>query len=306
MPIQLNDVSVAPKRALHNALASRTLRLEDDQIWGETFRLDHCVLIRLAAGVDFEIDFNAQPVSVRARVWRESANVLVEHYFRNHVSPMIRGEMGALVLHGAGIALPNDAAIGFFGVSGRGKSTLAAAFALRGYPLLADDHFELDLTDAIAKLLPSEPMLKLREPSVLGLEMRGNGYYGKRVNSSGNESFFDNFQYEEKSRKCRVFYLLDDSISSEILIEPVAANRAMRELVAHVFYIDTHTPQTLPRQFAQLGALAQRAKFFSLRYPRRFDRLQEVLNTVVSHQAHHTQHEQQPEPAPRTESQLIR
>jgi hypothetical protein len=70
-------------------------------------------------------------------------------------------QRGLLVLHGSAIATPAGAVI-FAGLSGVGKSTLAAAFHERGYPVLADDICAVRLDEQGMPLVyPAFPQLKL-------------------------------------------------------------------------------------------------------------------------------------------------
>jgi hypothetical protein len=60
-------------------------------------------------------------------------------FLRADAVPLLLHQRGAFGVMGSGIVLPNGAAAIFCGISGRGRSTLAAAFALRGYRALSDN-----------------------------------------------------------------------------------------------------------------------------------------------------------------------
>jgi hypothetical protein len=71
-------------------------------------------------------------------------------------------QRGLLPLHASAIKLPGGATALFAGHSGIGKSTLAAAFRQRGYPVLTDDVSVISLdTDGRPVLLPGYPEIKL-------------------------------------------------------------------------------------------------------------------------------------------------
>ena len=79
-----------------------------------------------------------------------------------------------LPVHGSCIQTPQGAII-FGGVSGAGKSTFAAIFEQKGYPVLADDVTVIQFADdSTPMVLPSYPSLKLW-PDVL--EMLGYSDY---------------------------------------------------------------------------------------------------------------------------------
>lgn len=82
-------------------------------------------------------------------------------------------QRGLLPLHGCGIKTDNGAVI-FAGSSGNGKSTLAAAFMDRGYPLIADELCAICVTDQ-PMLLQGFPQILLWEDSLkkLGKDIKG-------------------------------------------------------------------------------------------------------------------------------------
>ena len=70
-------------------------------------------------------------------------------------------QRGRIVLHGSAVCV-DGAAVIFMGQSGRGKSTLAAAFRRKQYPLLTDDICVLSLTPAGSLMVfPGYPQIKM-------------------------------------------------------------------------------------------------------------------------------------------------
>ncbi len=70
-------------------------------------------------------------------------------------------QRGLLPIHGSSIATPHGAVI-FAGASGAGKSTTAAGFIERGYPLLSDDISVITFDETgNAFVVPGYPQLKL-------------------------------------------------------------------------------------------------------------------------------------------------
>ena len=64
---------------------------------------------------------------------------LVIHLFLDHVLPRVVALRGDLMLHAAGAVGPSGRAHLLVGLTGTGKSTLATALAVAGWPLLDDD-----------------------------------------------------------------------------------------------------------------------------------------------------------------------
>ena len=82
----------------------------------------------------------------------------------NQLFPLLLAE-DRLVLHASAVATP-DGAIVFAGAPGQGKSTLATALALRGFPLVSDDFLVIDQSGAAPLALPSGVAPRLWPDSV--------------------------------------------------------------------------------------------------------------------------------------------
>lgn len=75
-------------------------------------------------------------------------------------------QRGLLPLHGSAVQVQNGAVI-LAGPSGNGKSTLAAALAEQGYPVLADELCALSVSaDSLPLLLPGFPQMLLWEDAL--------------------------------------------------------------------------------------------------------------------------------------------
>lgn len=75
-------------------------------------------------------------------------------------------QRGALVLHGSGVAVPSQGekrAVLFTGRSGTGKSTLAAALRLQGFPVIADDKCAIVPGNGHLQAYPGFPRIMLWE-----------------------------------------------------------------------------------------------------------------------------------------------
>lgn len=83
---------------------------------------------------------------------------------------MLCNQRGVLPLHACSVVVEGGA-IAFAGASGMGKSTLAAAFHRRGFPLLADDVTPVDLSGGTVRFLPG-----LRRIRLWGDSMRAAGW----------------------------------------------------------------------------------------------------------------------------------
>ena len=82
---------------------------------------------------------------------------------------VILSQRGRFVLHASAVSM-NGQAVAFTGPSGRGKSTLVAALARAGYPLIADDMTVIDLDGPRPVVKPGFPRVKLWPDSAEALE----------------------------------------------------------------------------------------------------------------------------------------
>lgn len=92
----------------------------------------------------------------------ESASVAA--FLLDQAIPCAVAQAGHLVLH-ASAALVGSAAIAFLGVSGSGKSLLAASLAFAGHSLLCDEAMRVQVSNRSADVYPETPAVKLCPPA---------------------------------------------------------------------------------------------------------------------------------------------
>ena len=84
------------------------------------------------------------------RVWGEAGPGLTDHdvlvYFLGPIMGFVMRQRGKLVLHASAVVL-GDRAVAIMGPAGCGKSTTAAALALRGWPVLNEDVCALEMQE---------------------------------------------------------------------------------------------------------------------------------------------------------------
>ena len=74
------------------------------------------------------------------------------------------GKQGKLVFHASAIETGSGALV-FMGISGRGKSTLAASFATNGFRFLTDDGLTVEEGNSRYQVQPSHPSIRLWQDS---------------------------------------------------------------------------------------------------------------------------------------------
>jgi hypothetical protein len=111
-----------------------------------------------------------------------------EHRLGSTIMPLLLAERGDLALHASAVVADGEAVL-FCGPSGRGKSVIAAALALRGHPVLSDDGVVLSDLTTRPRAWPGQTGNRV-PPDVVrvldgGIEPSGGDHGGKTVHVLG-------------------------------------------------------------------------------------------------------------------------
>jgi hypothetical protein len=145
---------------------------------------------------------------------------------------------GLVCLHASAIVVDGKA-IALIGPAGSGKSTTAAAFAARGFSVLAEDVVTLDDRGESFLVRPAYPCIRLWPASVATL-------YGSRsalppLTPNWDKCYLDLTQasgrFENESRKLGAIYLLDkrSDDARAPFVQPLDASEAMISLIANTY-----------------------------------------------------------------------
>jgi len=255
--------------------------LHDGTLWASFFRTDNGYLIHFPNLADFWISNDG--LDIQATPAPGVSAQTIEHLHLNQVLPLALSRQFKLVLHGGAVDI-NRRAVAFLGVSGRGKSTLTAAFATGGYRFLTDDGLQLDVKDGQYLAKPSHPSIRLWDDSRNQLmpatvEKAPNiDYTPKARLLAGKE-----VPHCDEPLPLQAIYFLGEGNTNTVSIEAVSGRDAVVELVRHSFLLDIEEREMLRHHFSQLIDLAKKPVFFQLDYPRQYDLLPEVLEAVVEH-----------------------
>lgn len=136
---------------------------------------DH-LRFRIAGGSEIVLDTDSSQNSIE-----------VETHFTSLVAGVVLHQRHALPLHASAVSI-DGSAVAFAGPSGVGKSTFASAFALQGFPLIADDVCRIQFApDGCPTVAPGPSRLRLwpdmakalgRDPETL---MTARSHHPKRV-----------------------------------------------------------------------------------------------------------------------------
>lgn len=163
---------------------------------------------------------------------------------------------GLVCLHASAIVV-NDVAMALVGPAGAGKSTTAAAFAARGFRVLAEDVVTLDDRGDSFLVRPAYPCIRLWPASAATL-------YGSRsalppLTPNWNKCYLDltqqSGQFESEPRRLGAIYLLDERSDSPDapLVQPLDAAEGMINLIANTYGTKLLDKQMRAREFDLLS-----------------------------------------------------
>lgn len=205
----------------------------------------------------------------------------VRHLFLDQVVPLLLSAWGKLVLHASGVAGP-DGTLGFIGVAGAGKSTMAASLWADGYNVLTDDCLIIEPNGECFSVRPNYPGLRLwpeTAEAVLGQGLTTSDvahYTRKRRVAAAQE--------QPDVVPLRRLYLLaePERDSSAISIETLSPAEAFIELVKYTFRLDVSDRKKLAQEFGPFSRLVSSGYVRRLRYPRELSRLVDVKDAILA------------------------
>ena len=246
----------------------------------EFHRTDDGFYLRFPDRADFSVDLAARRVELHPAPDEEE--LAAADLFNNQVAPLLSAYDGKLVLHASAVAV-DGAVIGFMGGTGRGKSTLAAAFASRGYAFLTDDGLALEpappgyiahasadsvrlFPDSRAALLGGEPVAtddddyrKVRFCDPVGLPHRAG------------------------SAPLKAMFALGEPEAAGLRLERLGSAGSLDALLKHSFMLDVTDKSRMRGHFRQIASLAECVPCLALDYPRDFAQLDTVVGAIVDY-----------------------
>jgi hypothetical protein len=192
-----------------------------------------------------------------------------------------------LVRH-AGVVASSLGGLAFMGRSGRGKSTLSAAFSQRGIPLVTDDCLLLQVRADRYYAVPSYPGARLWDDVIPSLFAQSPvvtpvAQYStkKRIRPDGEQLRFS----EEAVPLARIYSLgvPEEAVGSPILIRKLSSRDAFMELVNHTCFLDITDRRRLHEEFEAVSGLASRFPVYRLAYRHDLSILPAVQDAILKH-----------------------
>jgi len=278
--VDFRMASARPQAPL-KAVLFREWTLPDGTLWAGFYRTEAGYLLRFPGLADFQLAQDGG--RIRCRPVLGVAAATVRHLYLNQVLPLALCQQGKLVLHASAVEIGGEA-VACVGVSGRGKSTLAASFATGGYRFLSDDGLVVEPVAGEPHVVPCHPSIRLWEDSQAALVGAGARrapplpFTSKARLLAGASVAFCG-----QPRRLRQVYFLGAGEQCAPAFERMSPAEALIELVKHSFLLDLDEPAPLAAHFNALAELARRPIFHRLDYPRRYADLPEVRRAIVKH-----------------------
>ena len=207
-------------------------------------------------------------------------------YLMASVLGLLLDQRGLLVLHASAIQVGSEAAL-FLGESGFGKSTIAAAMSVKGYPIIADDLAPVQIIGSDACITPGFPRLKLYPEiaSSLGMDTRKMQVLD---NSETKRAHSVDDAFAAGTFPVRWIFVLSRSMQQDIA-RPVF-QEAVMQLVRHSYPTRLGVNGGV-KHFARCGEVAKRATTLRLKTFSTLAEISQITETIERQFDHSSEHE---------------
>ena len=175
--------------------------------------------------------------------------------------------------------------VAFLGGSAFGKSTVAASFLEAGHRLVTDDLLVLQQSGTTIWAYPGPPRIKLF-PDIASRFL--GGAVGVHMNADTGKLIvpLDERQTCAHAVPIRAMYVLtsppEAARQAAVTSETLSPRASFIELVKSTFNRRLAGARRMERQFAAAGRLIDALPFTRLTYPRRFERLKDIHDIVLT------------------------
>jgi hypothetical protein len=260
-----------------------TLDQADGSPWLTCTRTAAGYGFRFAGLADFVVDRLGR--KVRCIAPPETPPETIRHLFLDQVIPPLLNLRGSEALHASSIRI-GDGACAFIGMSGQGKSTLAAAFHAAGHAILCDDCLLLHSDADRISVAPAYPGLRLWDDS--------RGFlFGHARDTQPVSHYNDKRRIAAPASDAEsgalvplrgVYSLLLDregGLLATPQIQPLSVRDAFMELVFYAFRLDLGDQAMILRQMQFLERVAGMVPVKRLRLPRELATLAQARELIL-------------------------
>ena len=254
-------------------------RLPDGTRWASVAKGDGEHVLRFRRFAEFVVADMGR--SIRWRAPATTRPETIRHLLLDQVLPAVAFEHSLIGLHASAVVIGGQG-VAFAGPASRGKSTLAASFALDGHAVVTDDCLMLDWRRREPSAVPSYPSLRLWKDTANRLfgptpaltpvaEYTSKLRVGARVSA---------IRFRRRPVRLRRIYMIDRRRGAA-RIDVLSSRQAYMELLKITFHLDPLDRATARRQVVALAALAETVPVARLRVPLQLDSLDDVRRIVV-------------------------
>jgi hypothetical protein len=187
-------------------------------------------------------------------------------------------------LHACGVVLPTGA-VGLIGVPGTGKSTLAAALARAGYPLLCDDVLALHEADGAFYAMHGFPAVGMDPATLRHLDLDAAPLGASQPSGPKVRLFVEDDwgSFHLPPTPLRALYLLSRvaDAGSRPSITTLGEKEAAQALFEHTPALEFLKKSVLAHHWMFVGRLVTRIPVREMVYPSGFERLPDAIECLL-------------------------
>lgn len=251
----------------------------DGTPWARFYRSTSGFVLRFPGLADFEVSVDGRHVSCAPAPGTSRA--AAEHLYLNQVLPLALSKLGKLVFHASSVEVEGSV-VAFVAQAGRGKSTLAASFAVNGYRFLGDDGLHLEPSDQDYLVMPSHPSIRLWEDSQDQL-VSADAQKAPALEFTSKSRFLagDMLPHCNSPTPLRAAFFLGEGETERTILRPLGAIEAVLEWTKHSFLLEVEDRVTNHAHFERIAALAGAVPCYFLDYPRRYSGLASLRQIII-------------------------
>jgi len=190
-------------------------------------------------------------------------------------------QRGLLPFHGSSVKVDNSAII-LSGLSGAGKSTIAAALNQKGFPLLSDDVSVISFTnDGEPIVYPGYPQMKLWSDSIIKLGHNPTQYSRIRQQLEKHSIPLTTCYWDKPLPLSRIF-IINSSNLGELNVESVKGVEKFSLLKTHTYRFNFVVGQEMNSlHFKSFDQLSKKVEVYKLNRPSGKFLFDELINLIL-------------------------
>lgn len=238
-----------------------------------------CYELGYPDGVQFLVAASGDAVVGRTPRGGTLAGTLV--YLVGAVMGLVLRLRGVVSLHASAVVV-NGAAVCLCGPAGSGKSSTAAAFAMRGHPILTDDVSPLDEIDGAFFVRPAYPRVNLWPDAADALF--GGSEPLPRISPDWNKRYVPlEHRFHDRPARLAAIYLLGERRAcGEVLVERRSASETLFMLIANAYVNRLLDRQMRGREFEVMARLTRTTPVRFVSAPADLGRIGSLCDVVVA------------------------